>query len=251
MAGVLGCWARPHVEPPEPMTDRTRQMDARRRGGTRDRTPVAAPGLLAAERCSASVALALLRLAPPGCAGHLGASSGAAPSSPPRSGIGGAPVGRRPARPRRWSGRAARRGRPLQLPPARRQPRREPAARRRPQALRDPARRRGRRRRRARFADAGAVRGGGAGETCFYIDVLPGTHHMLTFTAHEGRPTAGLSPTHAHRRVRTQGAVLVRRGRGALRAAPSGAARATPPRSGAPRPRAASAAASIPAARAW
>ena len=37
--------------------------------------------------------------------------------------------------------------------------------------------------------------GAGTGESCFYIDVLPGTHHMLTLTAHEGRPTAGLSPT--------------------------------------------------------
>jgi hypothetical protein len=36
---------------------------------------------------------------------------------------------------------------------------------------------------------------GGTGETCFYIDVLPGTHHMLSFAAHEGRATAGLSPT--------------------------------------------------------
>jgi hypothetical protein len=35
----------------------------------------------------------------------------------------------------------------------------------------------------------------GNSETCFYIDVLPGTSHMLTFTSHEGRPTAGLSPT--------------------------------------------------------
>jgi hypothetical protein len=41
----------------------------------------------------------------------------------------------------------------------------------------------------------GRFSGGGAGESCFYIDVLPGTHHMLSFVAHEGRATAGLSPT--------------------------------------------------------
>jgi len=35
----------------------------------------------------------------------------------------------------------------------------------------------------------------GSSETCFYVDVLPGTSHMMTFNAHEGRPTAGLSPT--------------------------------------------------------
>lgn len=36
--------------------------------------------------------------------------------------------------------------------------------------------------------------GAGGGEACFYVDVLPGTHHIVTFTAHEGRPTGGLSP---------------------------------------------------------
>jgi hypothetical protein len=42
----------------------------------------------------------------------------------------------------------------------------------------------------------GRFSSGAAGaEACFYVDVLPGTHHLLTFVAHEGRPTAGLSPS--------------------------------------------------------
>jgi hypothetical protein len=42
----------------------------------------------------------------------------------------------------------------------------------------------------------GRFSSGAAGaEACFYVDVLPGTHHLLTFAAHEGRPTAGLSPS--------------------------------------------------------
>jgi hypothetical protein len=41
----------------------------------------------------------------------------------------------------------------------------------------------------------GRFTGGGPGEGCFYIDVLPGTHHMLTFAAREGQPRAGLSPS--------------------------------------------------------
>jgi hypothetical protein len=47
-----------------------------------------------------------------------------------------------------------------------------------------------------RFSD------GGAGETCFYTDVLPGTRHLLTFAAREGRPETGLSP---HLRVAEYG----------------------------------------------
>jgi len=37
--------------------------------------------------------------------------------------------------------------------------------------------------------------GAGGGEACFYVDVLPATHHIVTFTAREGRPTGGLSPS--------------------------------------------------------
>jgi hypothetical protein len=36
---------------------------------------------------------------------------------------------------------------------------------------------------------------GGPAEACFYVDVLPGTKQPVTFTAHEGRPGDGLSPT--------------------------------------------------------
>jgi len=41
----------------------------------------------------------------------------------------------------------------------------------------------------------GRFSAGSGGEACFYVDVLPGTHHLLTFAAREGRPEAGLSPT--------------------------------------------------------
>ena len=41
----------------------------------------------------------------------------------------------------------------------------------------------------------GRFSAGAGGEACFYLDVLPGTHHILTFAAHEGRPSAGLSPS--------------------------------------------------------
>jgi hypothetical protein len=34
----------------------------------------------------------------------------------------------------------------------------------------------------------------GAGESCYYIDVVPGTKHDVTFTAREGRPEGGVSP---------------------------------------------------------
>jgi hypothetical protein len=41
----------------------------------------------------------------------------------------------------------------------------------------------------------GKFNGGGHAESCFYIDVLPGTSHEVTFTAQEGKPEAGVSPT--------------------------------------------------------
>jgi hypothetical protein len=41
----------------------------------------------------------------------------------------------------------------------------------------------------------GKFNGGGPAESCFYIDVLPGTRHDVTFIAREGRPEAGVSPT--------------------------------------------------------
>jgi hypothetical protein len=40
----------------------------------------------------------------------------------------------------------------------------------------------------------GKFTGGGANESCFYIDVLPGTSHAVTFTAREGQRGAGISP---------------------------------------------------------
>jgi hypothetical protein len=41
----------------------------------------------------------------------------------------------------------------------------------------------------------GKFNGGGPAESCFYIDVLPGTSHQVTFVAREGKPEAGVSPT--------------------------------------------------------
>jgi hypothetical protein len=35
---------------------------------------------------------------------------------------------------------------------------------------------------------------GGAGESCFYVDVVPGTTHEVTFTAREARKEEGVSP---------------------------------------------------------
>jgi hypothetical protein len=40
----------------------------------------------------------------------------------------------------------------------------------------------------------GRFSGAGANESCFYVDVLPGTHHIITFSAREGRPESGLAP---------------------------------------------------------
>jgi hypothetical protein len=41
----------------------------------------------------------------------------------------------------------------------------------------------------------GKFNGGGEAESCFYIDVLPGTSHQVTFVAREGRSEGGVSPT--------------------------------------------------------
>ena len=41
----------------------------------------------------------------------------------------------------------------------------------------------------------GTFNGGGEAESCFYIDVLPGTRHAVTFVAREGRAEGGVSPT--------------------------------------------------------
>jgi hypothetical protein len=35
---------------------------------------------------------------------------------------------------------------------------------------------------------------GGPHDSCFYIDVLPGTSHLVTFSAREGRPEGGMRP---------------------------------------------------------
>ena len=155
--------------------------------GLPDRTPPAPAGLLAGV---AWLAMGR-RLAP----GHRRRRRrAAARSRRVRSGVRsstGRPRRARPPRP--WSARAAMTG-VLHLPqaaraikPKRRRPTPTTSASRSASAPRTAATPRSSRR---RWAGSPA----GTGETCFYVDVLPGTHHMLTFAAHEGRPTAGLSP---------------------------------------------------------
>src|SRR4051794_23776414 len=193
MAGVVVWRARPHLEPPQTMTDRTRPIwGLPGAEGTRDRTPVAAWGLLRRRLPPVAALVVLASLAAAGCAGASSASSAAAASSPGES------VGHRPggasttatlvgARCKDGDGHCSCR-RPGDNHPENPLPDAD----------------------HKRFEiRLGNEDGGdavldsptlgrfsaGASESCFYIDVLPGTHHMLTFTAREGRPTAGLSPT--------------------------------------------------------
>jgi hypothetical protein len=171
------------------MTDRTRQLYVLAGAvGARDRTPLAAWGLLG----QSLLASAALVLAAAGCAGSSSASSGAAPSSPGESAAhrsGGASttatlVG---ARCKGGDGHCS-----CRRPGDNHAENPAPDADHKRFEIR-----------------IGNEDGGdavlesptlgrftaGASETCFYIDVLPGTHHLLTFTSREGRPTAGLSPT--------------------------------------------------------
>ena len=84
------------------------------------------------------------------------------------------------------------------------------AARRGAQALRDPPRRR-RRRRDASIHRRWAHLAAGADETCFYIDVLPGTTSDVVFTAREIAPRGGLSPMLDIAEYGPKGPVVVRR----------------------------------------
>ena len=157
--------------------------------GTRDRTPVAAWGLLR-RRLLAAAPVVLASLAAAGCAGASSASA-AAPTSPGES------VGHR-------SGAAST---TATLVGARCKDGDGHCSCRRPgdNHAENPPPDADHKRLEIRLGneDGDAVLdsptlgrfSAGASETCFYIDVLPGTHHMLTFTAREGRPTAGLSPT--------------------------------------------------------
>ena len=198
--GVLGCRVRPHVESRETMTDPTPQL-----WWSRDRTPVATSGLL---RRRGLVSL-IVALGAAGCAASA-ASSGTGPSSAEsaghRSGVASTTATLAGAR---CSGGHCSCRRPgdthAENPP--------PDADHKRFEIRLSNEDGG-----DAVLDSptlGRFSAGGS-ETCFYVDVLPGTGHMVTFTAHEGRSTAGLSPTLRIAEYGPEGAVLVRRGRGAL-----------------------------------
>jgi len=159
--------------------------------GARDRTPVPACGLLRRSLLASPALVVLASLGAAGCAGASTASPAGTPSSPPES------VGHR-------SGAAST---TATLVGARCKDGDGHCSCRRPgdNHAENPPPDADHKRLEIRLGneDGDAVLdsptlgrfSAGASETCFYIDVLPGTHHMLTFTAREGRPTAGLSPT--------------------------------------------------------
>ena len=89
----------------------------------------------------------------------------------------------------------------------------------------------------------------GTDETCFYIDVLPGTTSDVVFTATEAQKEGGHRAAALDRGIRTQGPVVVRRRSASAARVRAASATATRRTRGAWRRRAASAAASTPADR--
>ena len=165
---------------------------------------VAAPALLA----GAALALA--------CSGSVASGSAGAGSSGPSPGARDREAGRA----RREPGRRALQGRRRPAPAATADGDAGggAAARRAAQALRDPAggrRAAARRWIRRRWGTSPPA----PTRACFYIDVLPGTTSDVTFTATEAAKEAGVAPSARYRRVRTEGAVVVRRRQRPLRGA--------------------------------